>query len=216
MSEMSEFLAILFRGAVIGVAVAAPVGPIGLLCIRRTLAGGAVAGIASGMGAAMADAVYGVVAVAGLGVVTALLVDHADALKLGGGLLLLWLAAKALRPVIKPGTIPSVEGAVGAGATVLGGFAATFSLTIANPMTIIAFAAIITGLSDEGGADGIEGAITVAGIFLGSVAWWFFLIGLVSLIRMRLTARAFRLFDLVSGLVLAAFGLYSIASVWRG
>ena len=153
---MSLFL----EGVVIGLAVAAPVGPIGVLCIRRTLAYGRASGLVSGLGAATADAAYGSVAALGLTFVTGLLVDAEAWLRLGGGVFLVFLGVKTF--LSRPAERPVAAGRGG----LPGAYASTLALTLANPSTILSFAAIFAGLG-AGSADGSSTALLlVPGVFL--------------------------------------------------
>lgn len=197
----------LLRGAGIGIAIAAPVGPIALLCIRRTLTHGPAAGVASGIGAAAADALYGFVAALGLGVLAAALVEHAVLLRVAGGVLLAWLGFGALRRARAPAL--SATAAEVAGGNLMGAFGSTFALTLANPMTILSFAGVVAALAAPGG--GAEaGLALVAGVFLGSVAWWLLLVGGVAALRRALPAAALRWIEGLSGGALLGFGAYAI------
>ena len=149
----------LLRGAVIGFSIAAPVGPIGVLCIRRTLAEGRVSGLLSGLGAATADAVYGVIAAFGLTYVSNVLVGYQTWIRLVGGLFLCYLGIKTYlsRPAEGP--------ACAEGEGLLGVYVSTFLLTLTNPMTILAFTAVFAGLG-IGSATGDYGsaALLVLGV----------------------------------------------------
>ncbi|WP_223476720.1 LysE/ArgO family amino acid transporter [Oricola indica] len=212
---MLEVVSVFAGGLAIGFAVAAPVGPIGLLCIRQTLVRGPLVGIATGLGAATADMVYGFVAVFGVGLITAALVESADILKIAGGAMLVYLGLSALRQFMRsrrqePGAARRLTVS---GGSAVAGFGTTFLLTLANPMTIIAFTAIVASLSDTERAAGIgHGLTVVAGVFSGSVAWWLFLVGTVSIIHKALPPALLRWIDLASGLVVLGFGLAAILS----
>ena len=134
------WLETLLRGLVIGFSIAAPVGPIGVLCIRRTLADGRATGLAVGLGAAAADAVYGAVAGFGLTAVSGLLASHEGLLRLVGGLFLCYLGIRTFL------SRPADHAARAGGTGLLGAFAATFGLTLANPATILSFVAVFAGL----------------------------------------------------------------------
>jgi threonine/homoserine/homoserine lactone efflux protein len=200
-------LPVFVRGLVIGFSIAAPVGPIGVLCIRRTLADGRATGLAVGLGAAAADAVYGAVAGFGLTAVSALLVRRHEALRLVGGLFLCFLGARTF--VARPADGPARAGGVG----LLGAFAATFGLTLANPATILSFVAVFAGLGIAGSASWRDAAVLVAGVFLGSALWWLILSGAVGVLRSRLDRRALHWVNRLSGLVLLAFGAAALS--WR-
>jgi threonine/homoserine/homoserine lactone efflux protein len=196
-------LPLLARGLLIGFSIAAPVGPIGVLCIRRTLAEGRAMGLATGLGAAAADAVYGAVAGFGLTLVSGFLVDQQRWLRLGGGLFLCYLGVRTL---LGP---PADRAAAAGGSSRLAAFASTFVLTLTNPTTILSFVAVFAGLGV--GAGGLGGAgLVVAGVFLGSAAWWLILSGGVSLLRARVGPGVLRWVNRLSGLVILAFGLLAL------
>lgn len=199
---MTELLSLFLRAFIIGISIAAPVGPIGVLCIRRTLANGRAAGFISGMGAATADMVYGAIAAFGLTAITNLLVDNAFWLKLIGGLFLLYLGIKTFfeKPAEKPAEA-SQDG-------LLSMFTSTFVLTITNPMTIIAFAAIFAGTM----LGAIMGSplVMVAGVFAGSAFWWLTLSFIVGLMRNRLNQTHIAWINRISGAIIVIFGLYAL------
>lgn len=192
------------RAFIIGISIAAPVGPIGVLCIRRTLANGRSAGFVSGMGAASADMVYGAIAAFGLTAVTNLLVDNAIWLRIIGGLFLLYLGIKTLRekPAEKPAQAP--QGGL------LGMYTSTFFLTITNPMTILSFAAIFAGTM-LGRTTGSP-LVMVAGVFAGSAFWWLTLSFGVGILRERLTQTHMAWINRISGGIIIAFGAYALFS----
>jgi threonine/homoserine/homoserine lactone efflux protein len=197
------------EGIIIGFAIAAPVGPIGVLCIRRTLAEGRISGFVSGLGAATADAVYGSVAALGLTFVTNLLVDGESWLRLVGGAFLIFLGLRTFL------AHPAERAAPAARSGLPGAYASTFILTLTNPTTILSFAAIFAGLGAAGDANGdaLSAMLLVLGVFLGSAAWWFVLSGATSLFRARLSARGLRWVNRISGTVLAAFGVLAVSGL---
>ena len=199
------------RGFLLGFAVAAPVGPIGVLVIRRTLALGPRAGFVSGLGAATADAGYGCVAVLGLAVVTHLLVANADWLRGGGGLFLCWFGVRTL--LARPASPQDAGGSPGGLWTAYG---STLLLTVTNPMTILSFAAAFAGLGLADGVTGPGAGIPlVAAVFLGSMCWWALLSGTVGLLRGTIGARALRAVNWSAGLLLVGFGLAAVAGLRR-
>ena len=213
------------RGLLIGFAIAAPVGPIGLLCIRRSLSGGFAPGFATGLGAAAADGLYGAVAAFGLTAVSSFLVAQQGWLRLGGGIALMALGLSiALKRPAQPGdgarAIGADNGANAIGADGLAGaFASTFLLTVANPATILSFVAIFAGLgvSAGGGASGAWGAaLVVLGVFLGSAAWWLFLAWISAALRRQFPPSAMRWINRASGAAIAAFGAIAVASFFAG
>jgi threonine/homoserine/homoserine lactone efflux protein len=195
------------RGLVLGFTIAAAVGPISLLCIRRTLAEGRVIGLVSGMGVATADATYGAIAAFGLTAISDLLVDWRRALGIVGGAFLLWLAWRTLRSV--PGEAAGTED--GARRGLPGAYLSTLALTLTNPMTILSFAALFVGLGVTGGTAAGASLLTL-GVFAGSAAWWVVLVAAVGALRSRLTATGLRRVNVVSGLAIGAFAIIAIAS----
>ena len=199
--------ALLLRGFALGFTIAAAVGPISLLCIRRTLAEGRIVGLASGLGVATADATYGAIAAFGLTAITDLLVDGRRVLGLGGGVFLLWLAWTTFR--FQPGESAAEVGSPRRGLP--GAYLSTLGLTLTNPMTILSFVALFVGLGvtagDLGGA-----AIMTLGVFLGSAAWWVVLTGIVGALRARITPAWLRRINVASGLVIGAFAILAIGS----
>jgi threonine/homoserine/homoserine lactone efflux protein len=199
------------RGLVIGLSIAAPVGPIGVLCIRRTLAQGRGYGLVSGLGAATADAVYGCVAGFGLTLISSFLVDQQVWLRLVGGAFLCYLGVKTLLAK------PAEEAAKARGTGLLGAYASTLFLTLTNPMTILSFAAIFAGLGvAETNGGYIPAAILVLGVFAGSALWWLLLSGGVSLFRKKFAPQALVWGNRVSGLVVMGFGVFALWSVVAG
>ncbi len=201
----SDFL---LRGIILGFSIAAPVGPIGVLCIRRTLANGFVAGLASGLGAASADAIYGAIAALGLTVVTSLLVSHQDWLRVVGGAFLCYLGVRTFlaRPA---GQMLSAQN-VG----LVSAYASTFLLTLTNPMTILSFVAIFAGLGiASAGGDYASAGLLVLGVFTGSATWWLLLSAGTSSFRSRLSQGALKWVNRASGTVIAGFGLLALVSL---
>jgi threonine/homoserine/homoserine lactone efflux protein len=204
------------RGALIGLAIAAPVGPIGVLCIRRTLADGRLAGFVSGLGAATADLCYGAVAALGLTALADLLAGASFWTRLVGGLFLCYLGARTLleRPAGSRGEARPLRPAAATARGLLGAYGSTLLLTLANPATIISFAAIFAGLGAASGASGYgEGLLLAGGVFVGSALWWLGLSGAVGLLRGRLTPGALRWVNRVAGAVILGFGAAALGSL---
>jgi threonine/homoserine/homoserine lactone efflux protein len=196
------------QGVIIGFAIAAPVGPIGVLCIRRTLAEGRLSGLVTGLGAATADALYGAVAALGLTFVTDLLIGGEAWLRLGGGAFLLYLGVRTFL------ARPTERAALAARGGLLGNYTSTLFLTLTNPTTILSFAAVFAGLgAGDAGGDALLGMVLVPGVFLGSAAWWFVLSGATSLLRAKLSARGLRWVNRISGTIIAAFGVLAVSGL---
>ncbi len=201
-------LPIFARGVLLGFSIAAPVGPIGVLCIRRTLGDGRASGFVSGLGAATADALYGSIAAFGMTVLSNLLVSQQIWLRLMGGAFLCYLGVKTFlsRPAARPAEVRG-KGLVGA-------YGSTLFLTLTNPLTILSFAAIFAGLGLAAGAGNALSAVgLVAGVFTGSAAWWFILSGGVSLFRSRLDLRGLNWINRISGAIISGFGVMALLSM---
>lgn len=196
------------RGLAIGFAIAAPVGAIGMLCIRRTLADGRLAGFVSGLGAATADALYGAVAALGLTAVSTAIVERQALVRLIGGCFLCYLGVRtALAP-------PTTETRAGAARGLAAAYASTFALTLTNPTTILSFAAVFAGMGlGTLARDRRSAVLLVVGVFVGSALWWLLLSGGVGLARRALTAERLRWVNRLSGALLAGFGLLALLSV---
>jgi threonine/homoserine/homoserine lactone efflux protein len=202
---------LLIRGFVLGFTIAAAVGPISLLCIRRTLAEGRLVGLVSGLGVATADATYGAIAAFGLTAVTDLLVDGRRVLGIVGGAFLLWLAWRTFRAV--PAEAVAPDGVVRRGLP--GAYLSTLGLTLTNPMTILSFGALFVGLGVTGG-DAAGAALLTVGVFAGSAAWWVVLVGAVGALRTRVTPGGLRRVNMASGLLIGAFAIVALASAAAG
>ncbi|MBU0703616.1 MAG: LysE family translocator [Chloroflexi bacterium] len=198
----------LLRGIIIGFSIAAPVGPIGVLCIRRTLAEGRAFGFASGLGAATADALYGCIAGFGLTFISSLLIGQQTWIRLIGGLFLCYLGVRTL--LAEPSEQPASVG----GSGLLGAYGSTFFLTFTNPMTILSFTAVFAGLG-VGNASGDYGsaAVLVLGVFIGSGLWWLLLSGIAGAFRTRFSTRTLRWVNRISGVVIVGFGLIALLSL---
>lgn len=196
-------LELLVKGLIIGFSIAAPVGPIGVLCIRRTLAQGLGAGLLSGMGAATADALYGSVAGFGLTFISSFLLDQQGWLTLVGGVFLCYLGIKTL--LARPAQA-AAETRQGWG--FMGVYLSTLFLTLTNPATILSFMVIFGGLGLGQSSGGyLAAGLLVLGVFSGSALWWLALSSGVSLFRSRLTGERLQWINRLAGLVIIGFGL---------
>lgn len=194
------------QGLLIGFSIAAPVGPIGLLCIQLTLNRGGKYGIAAGLGAATADAFYGLVAGLGLTLISGFLLDQQEWLRLFGGLFLCYLGVKTFRAE------PARETAVNQSKGIFSVYLTVLALTLMNPITILAFTAIFAGLG-LGSRDLslAQTTLFVFTVFCGSALWWLLLTTLISLVRNRFQSRHLQWVNWGAGIVIFAFG---IAALW--
>jgi threonine/homoserine/homoserine lactone efflux protein len=195
------------RGLVLGFSIAAPVGPIGVLCIRRTLADGRAIGLVSGLGAATADAVYGSIAAFGLTVISQFLVGQQFSLRLVGGIFLCYLGIRTFLAV------PSRQAALAVGRTLPQAYASTFVLTLTNPLTILSFAAVFAGLGLGKTGGGLAAATLVLGVFSGSALWWLLLSSGVSLLRAQIDPPKMVLINRISGIIIGMFGVLALLSL---
>jgi threonine/homoserine/homoserine lactone efflux protein len=195
----------LLKGLILGFSIAAPVGPIGVLCIRRTLSCGVRNGFISGLGAATADAIYGSIAALGLSVVSSFLINQQFYLRLLGGVFLLYLGYTTYK------SIPAETAAIAGGEGLLGAYASTLLLTITNPMTILSFAAVFAGLGlGATGTNGLSALLLILGVFIGSMVWWAILSGLVNVLRDKFDQQRLKWINQLSGIIIAGFGLYCL------
>jgi len=218
------------RMMVIGLAVAAPVGAMGVLCIQRTVARGWSGGLSTGSGIATADAMFAAVAALGITAVADALVSLQAPLRIVGGVGLLWLGWRALRsappspepprmqaPGMQEADAPHPGASQSAGALRTAGplrdYVSAIGLTLANPMTIIAFAAIFAGAGLTAQPDAAQALVATAGVAVGSLMWWVALTAVVAAIRHALSDRILLWVNRVSGVMLLVFGALAILSV---
>jgi len=196
------------RGLLIGLSIAAVVGPMSMLCIQRTVCRGFLYGLISGLGIATADAVYGCIAAFGLTVITAFLVSQQGWVRLIGGLFLIYLGLKTLL------SKPAEQAAAAKASGFFGAYASTFLLTLPNPQTILSFAAIFAGIGVGGGKDSaLSATLVVCGVFLGSTLWWCLLTGGINLLRGKFTPAWLLWVNRISGAMILVFGLQALLSL---
>jgi len=193
------------RGLVVGFAIAAAIGPIGLLCIRRTMRDGFAVGLASGLGAATADGLYATVAALGLTAVADALVAGRRPLGAAGGAFLVLLAIRAFRYRRDRSAVDAAR------RHLLGAYGTTLALTIANPATILSFAAAFVGLGLIG-HPGPAAATLAAGVWCGSAAWWTVLATGIAALRPRVGPTALRRLEVASSLLIGALGALAIVA----
>ena len=202
-SEVTAFV----KGAGIGLAIAAPVGPIGVLCIRRSLADGRAIGLATGLGAATADASYGAIAAFGLTAISNVLVGSRFWLALLGGIFLCYLGVRTW--LSKPAENKETSNTAGWWSA----YASTLLLTLTNPMTILSFLAIFAGLG-AGSAHTRSAVSLVIGVFVGSALWWLVLSYGVAFFRTRLSSGWMQTVNRLSGAIILGFGIYSLSTLF--
>ena len=195
----------LIKGLIIGLSIAVPVGPIGVLCIRRTLTRGRMVGFLSGLGAATADALYGAIAGFGLTFLVNFIIGKQIWLRLIGGGLLCILGAMTFL------SKPAEQGASVEGNSLWNAYLTTFFLTLTNPMTLLFFVAVFAGLGMGSTGDSyVSAGILVSGVFVGSAAWWLVLCGFTGLLQKLLNLERLRWLNRISGLIILGFGLFAL------
>lgn len=195
------------KGFIIGFSIAAPVGPIGILCIQRTLSEGNIQGLVTGLGAATADAIYGFIAAFGLTFISNFLVEQSFWFRLIGGLFLCYLGIKAFRSKPQNPTLSLGN------RTIFSAYGTTFILTLTNPMTILFFAGVFAGLGLISESILYTSAgLMVIGVFLGSGSWWLILSGTTSILRNKINNHKLAWINKISGFVILAFGVAAIIS----
>lgn len=194
---------LLSQGLVIGLSIAVPVGPIGVLCIRRTISEGRLRGLVTGLGAALGDATYGGVAAFGLTLISGFLVEQQFWFRLIGGLFLVYLGVKTFSARLSEGVQSVNDGGL------VSVFVSTFFLTLTNPLTILMFTAVFAGFGVAPDVFG-DAALVTLGVFIGSASWWVALTIFVGFLSSYFSAWLLRAVNVVSGLLIAGFGVYSI------
>ena len=207
MAKELELLLFLGKGLVLGFSIAAPVGPVGLLCIRRSIISGRLTGFVTGMGAATADAVYGAIAGFGLTRVTAFMVGERTWLALVGGVILCVVGVRIMR------THPDNLQLGAEEPRIHSAYLSALAITLTNPMTILAFVAAFAGLGLAVARDYFAAVALVSGVFVGSGIWWLLLSAFAARLRDRFDPHWLQRVNWVSGALLAIIGLGVLASL---
>jgi threonine/homoserine/homoserine lactone efflux protein len=198
------------RGLLIGLSIAATVGPMSVLCIQRTLNKGQLYGLVSGFGIATADGVYGSIAAFGLTLITNFLIHEQIWIRLIGGLFLIYLGVKTIlsRPPERAAALNMKTNSY------LGAYASTFLLTLTNPLTILSFAAIFAGIGVGSASKSFFSATAVVlGVFSGSTLWWIILTSAISLLRKKIDSQLLLWINRISGAIITLFGIVALLSL---
>lgn len=211
--------AIFLKGMLIGIAIAAPVGPIGILCIRKTLTHGKLSGFVSGMGAAFADACYGAVAAFGLVAITQFITEYTMVIRAAGGIFLLYLGVKIIRQAplqhgldaeLSEGSKKNTWKMRGAS---IKDFISTFLLTLSNPSTIVSFLAIFAGLGITG-YKSLPALVMVSGVLLGSGGWWLVLSLGIGSVKHKISGVSILYINWLSGAMMIVFAVSAFISLF--
>jgi threonine/homoserine/homoserine lactone efflux protein len=201
-------LALFIKGFVIGFSIAAPVGPIGILCIQRTVSGGQVQGLIAGLGAASADAIYGCIAAFGLTFISNFLVAQSQWFRLIGGVFLCYLGLRTFFGKLQQQAVSAVTHSS------FSAYGTTFFLTLTNPMTILFFAGIFAGLGIVSETVHYpSAALMVMGVFTGSATWWLLLSAGTAKLRNKIAEAKLAWVNKISGLIILAFGTGAVLSL---
>ncbi|MCF8241774.1 MAG: LysE family translocator [Melioribacteraceae bacterium] len=200
--EITFFL----QGALIGFLTAVPIGPIGIICIRKTLTEGWIRGLIVGLGAATADLLYGFIAAFGVTFISDTVDDQRVWIRLIGGVILLILGFRTFRT--KPAD-PKIQISGGK----LKSYISIFFLTLTNPLTIFAFIAVFTALGLAKGLTLFSSALLVAGVFTGSGLWFLLLSSTVVLFRKKLDFVGLRWVNRVAGIFIFCAGIIAMGSL---
>ncbi len=204
---------LLFTGVAVGFFVAAPVGPVAVLCVQRTLADGRGVGYGTGLGASLGDTVFGALAIFSVAVVESFLQEHRPAIQALGSLALIGLGAHTASArggrTLAPAR-PDHE-------TLLPAFGSAFAVTIVNPITVVAFLSIFAAFGVSERTDGLlDSWLVIVGVFVGASAWWFLLVGVASVFRQRFTGKGLAWMNALAGLVILGFGVYGLLDLAWG
>ncbi len=202
-------ISVFLAGALLGLSIAAPVGPMGLLCIGRCLDRGLLAGLVIGLGIATGDMLYGGIAAFGFSAMTASISQYAEPLRLAGGGFLVWLGVRALagHMFAKPEAAEAKAQTIPTG-SLASDYLMAIGLTLTNPQTILSFIAAFAAIgvaSNHGSTD--EAIAVVAGVFTGSALWWVVLSSVIARVRHALSSRARHWIGVASSGLLIAMGL---------
>lgn len=209
-----DFIVFIISGVIMGLIAAVPIGPVNLICIRRSFAFGPVNGFVSGLGAALGDGLFAVITFFGLTWIAQLIQSYDSIIEVVGGALLVWFG---IHTVLSPvaGKVEDNDKSDSGASTLARAMASTFVLTITNPATLIAFASMFASFRAlVGGANSYgDASLVVAGVVGGSAGWWLVLTTVIGIFHARITDGAVRVINRVSGLLVALFGLAVLVHV---
>jgi len=214
-----HFLLLILSGVIMGLVAAVPVGPVNLICIRRTFAFGPVNGFVSGLGAALGDGVFAAITGLGLTWVAQLINGHTLVIELIGGAMLVYFGFHAvMTPMATRIEVGDEKFDDRGGPSLVRAIASTFALTVTNPVTLGTFAVMFAGLGGLAGGAGsyLDAGLVVAGVVGGSAGWWLVLTTVIGLFHARIEAGTVRIINRISGTLVTLFGLAVLANLaWK-
>lgn len=201
-------ISLFLKSLMIGFLMCLPLGPIAVLCIHRTLKGGRMHGLVSGLGAATADALYSLIAVLGLGIISNFLVKEQMWVRVIGGILLIYIGVRIFL------SQPAKKETPAGDQPYFRNFISAFVLTLTNPLTFWALAAIFAGLGLVGeDINHVSAGLIVAGIFVGATLWWFILSNIANMLRGILEHGMLKLLNRIIGILIVCFGVFVLVSL---
>jgi len=199
---------VLLKGAIIGFSLAAPIGPVGIMCIRRTLTHGHLRGFVSGLGAATADSIYAVVAAFGITLISNFIVQHEYSIRLVGGILLILLGIRTL--LVHPVEKAPQNGINGHASA----YVTMFLLTVTNPMTLFAFAVVFAGIgAGSAVGDTVTATFLVAGVFSGSALWFLLMTTIVHIYKDKFKPWGLKVVNIIAGSFILLCGIVILVSI---
>ena len=201
-------MGVFFKGIVIGVVIAMPVGPVGTLCVQRTITQGKINGFLTGLGATTADVVFGLIAAFGLTVVSNFLIDQQEWIRLVGGIIICLIGVQVFSLETQKKIIPITS------PNPLNAFGSAFLIAITNPITIITFVVMFAGLGLVGSNSQYGPAtLTVFGVFVGSGLIWLSVWGMSLIFRERFEFGRMKWINKIAGIVILVFGVSTLISL---
>jgi len=211
-------LILIISGFVIGLIAAVPIGPVNLLCVRRTFAHGSLYGFLSGLGAALADGVFATIVGFGFTAIAQLIKDHSTVLEIVGATMLLIFGVRTFMAPPQLRLDDKLKAREQGVSTLARAMASTFALAITNPATLLAFTAMFAGVAGlvGGQANYLDAGLLVIGVLAGSTTWWFTLTTVAGLFHAKINDGVMTIINRTSGAVITCFGLVVVGHlVWR-
>lgn len=205
---------LLITGVIVGFLVAFPVGPVAILCLQRTLFDGRLVGYSTGLGAAVADTVFGALAIFSVSAVQSFLLDHHLVIQFLGGFVLIGLGLRTLLLRNKRKANNAISTASVDHETLLHAFGSAFAVTIVNPITVLAFISLFAAIRVSDPGHGLFDEWTVIfGVFVGATGWWFLLTSVASVLRQKFTDNGMRWMNATSGIAIMGFGIFALLTL---